>query len=402
MDKKAKLPQAISSELSQKFTVQDNALARDVKANPKDRITLEIGDTKQPDQFHPQAKILRWDNEVNASFRYVDPEPGEATIKTEGNVVKYVKPKVEFHAYDLDPAEGLEDGGLEIELLLKEKPDTNRFDFTIQTKGLDFYYQPALTPEEIDEGASRPDDVIGSYAVYHATKGGMNDVAGMEYKVGKAFHIYRPFAHDANGDGIWCDLNVDTETGILNVTIDSTWLEKAIYPVLVDPTFGYTSIGGSTTSVANRYRGAPGTPAEGGDVTTITAYIASSVSSNDKCALYVGSDRSLVSPQSEERNPAGGGAWEDFTVSDAAVTNQSYYVTIWTSGETAIAVDSGASENLNTGLTYTTTWPNPAGATLSINKPSIYATYTADEGGEAPVDGPSFQYRGFWGPRFSG
>lgn len=248
MDRKTQLPQELSPEIAGRFTAVDNTLIQEVKPDPKDRIEVEIGDSKAPETFHPQAKIKRWDNEVNFSARYVDPEPGEATLETEGNVVKYVKPKVEFHAYELDPADGLEDGGLEIELLLKEHPDTNRFDFTLETKGLEFFYQPALTPEEIEEGASRPDDVVGSYAVYHATQGGMNRADGMAYKTGKAFHIYRPFAHDANGDGIWCELNIDTETGILSVTIDEAFLKKAVYPVVVDPTFGYTSVGATTES----------------------------------------------------------------------------------------------------------------------------------------------------------
>ena len=39
------------------------------KNNPKDRVQVEIGDTKDPTTFHPQVKIMRWDNEVNASLR---------------------------------------------------------------------------------------------------------------------------------------------------------------------------------------------------------------------------------------------------------------------------------------------------------------------------------------------
>jgi hypothetical protein len=248
----AKIPNRVSNTISQNYEKRDNTFIQEKKSNPKDRIEVEIGDSKTPDSFLPQVKVMRWDNEVNASFRYVDTELGEAQIRTEGKVIKYVKPKTEFRAYDLDPKEGLEDGGLEIELLLKEKPDTNKFEFTLQTKGLDFFYQPELTQKEIDEGGSRPDDVAGSYAVYHKTKGGMNRADGMEYKAGKAFHIYRPFAYDANGDGIYADLNVDVEAGILTVTVDQKFLDNAVYPVVVDPTFGYTTNGGSSAGIAGR------------------------------------------------------------------------------------------------------------------------------------------------------
>lgn len=396
MDKNKDLPKKLSAELADKFQVENNTLKRDVKENPKDRIELEIGDSKQPD-FKPQAKIMRWDNEVNASFRYVDPEPGDPTIETEGNVVKYVKPKVEFHAYELDPAEGLEDGGLEIELLLKEKPDTNKFDFTIQTKGLDFFYQPALTQQEIDEGASRPDDVVGSYAVYHATKGGMNDVAGMEYKVGKAFHIYRPFAHDANGDGIWCDLNVDTETGILSVTIDQAWLEKAVYPVVVDPTFGYTSIGGSLNNwSANTVFLFQAELTENGDISSLHTYSDDTSGSLDaKGLIYVADGSDYPTDQEAVSSPITintTDTWRDYTVSVSlaagtyylgAVNSASAHQFRWdTAGTLSVYADTTAGN-------YTTPpdpYPSSDIPVFTTRSYSIYATYTAAGGGGTPAD----------------
>lgn len=231
----------LSPEIRQRFRIENNALKRDVKENPKDRITVEIGDSKQPD-FKPQAKIMRWDNEVNFSLRAE--EHPEAEIKTEGRKIRYVTPEYEIHTYELDPGDIGEDGGLEFEWVLPQKPSSNVLRATIQTKELNFFYQPALTQEEIDEGAERPENVVGSYAVYHKTKGGMNRADGMEYKVGKAFHIYRPFAHDANGNGVWCDLQIDEEKEELTVTVPQEFLDDAVYPVVVDPTFGYTSGGG--------------------------------------------------------------------------------------------------------------------------------------------------------------
>lgn len=69
----------------------------------------------------------------------------------------------------------------------------------------------------------------------------------MEYKTGKAFHIYRPKAIDANGVEQWCSL--DIKDGILTVIIPQNFLNKALYPVIVDPTFGYTSAGASSVGV---------------------------------------------------------------------------------------------------------------------------------------------------------
>src|SRR3990167_591565 len=194
---------------------------RVVQDNPKDRIEVEVGDFKSV-EWQPQVKLMRWDNEVNLSVRQV----------SEGTP----------NFYDVEE-------GYEFEVILTEKPATNKVRFTIETKELDFFYQPPLTQQEIDEGAVRPDDVVGSYAVYHATKGGMNDAAGKEYKVGKAFHIYRPFAYDNEGNGVWCDLNI---TGAnLTITIPQAFLDDAVYPVIVDPTFGNTGIGASNFNMGS-------------------------------------------------------------------------------------------------------------------------------------------------------
>jgi len=41
------------------------------KDDPKDRIEIEVGDSKQED-FKPQTKIMRWDNQCNFSIRLID------------------------------------------------------------------------------------------------------------------------------------------------------------------------------------------------------------------------------------------------------------------------------------------------------------------------------------------
>jgi hypothetical protein len=50
------------------YKFQRNTYLAVPKDDWKDRINVEVGDSKQ-DDFHPQVKIMRWDNEVNLSFR---------------------------------------------------------------------------------------------------------------------------------------------------------------------------------------------------------------------------------------------------------------------------------------------------------------------------------------------
>jgi hypothetical protein len=73
----------------------------------------------------------------------------------------------------------------EIEIVLDEKPATNAFRIE-GAEDLDFFYQPELTPEENAEGAFRPENVVGSYAVYHKTKAN-HRVGDINYATEKAY-----------------------------------------------------------------------------------------------------------------------------------------------------------------------------------------------------------------------
>jgi len=69
----------LGKEITDKYTVVSNSFACVSKDDPKDKIQVEIGDTKQVD-FHPQVKLMRWDNEVNFSARLI-PDSLQAAIK---------------------------------------------------------------------------------------------------------------------------------------------------------------------------------------------------------------------------------------------------------------------------------------------------------------------------------
>ena len=144
----------------------------------------------------PEMTLGKWNDEVNIkiSRKGTFSEGNRALFSDK---VKYENAKEEINVYPLDATAEMDEGGFEYEVILKEKPNTNVISMDIETQGLDFFYQPALTQKEIDEGANRPENVIGSYAVYHSTK--KNHIQGQtNYKTGKAFHIFRPEIIDAN------------------------------------------------------------------------------------------------------------------------------------------------------------------------------------------------------------
>jgi len=248
-----------------KYSLEKASLKQIAKDNPKDRIVVKIGD-ENGTEFVPKMKIERWDDEVNFSIQLINNDTDKPDFKTENGKIKWIKNKREVNFYDITTSTEHPEGAYEFEVILKEKSKTNKIEFSLNTKGVDFFYQPPLT-EEFQNGYSeefkkeivvtetqvkdlqgnvlvnRPENVVGSYAVY-ASENKINYVGGKKYKVGKVGHIFRPKIIDSVGTEVWGDLHI--ENGILSATIPQDFLDKAIYPVrhAAGLTFGYTTIGG--------------------------------------------------------------------------------------------------------------------------------------------------------------
>lgn len=362
--------------LDRKYKIVNNSLRQIAKNNPKDLVAVEIGDTKQPD-FYPQVKINRWGddeetNEVNFSVRYKDDDYTKGGLELEGELIKWKKGNREVHMYDKPEASS--EGGYEIELHLKEKPDTNVFDFTIETKGLNFYYQPELTEKEKEEGAHRPENVVGSYAVYHKTKRD-NRVGGKEYKTGKAFHIYRPKVIDADGNETWGELNIDEKKKLLTVTVPQFFLDKAVYPIVVDPTFGYETIGSSYSNLGIGV--SPAILSANGTLQKITAAVDASGDGEDLATAIWGNDRVLIEDGGLEQMNTNGMEWHDFEGFTASLTAGDFRLGIYTDGPEypSIARDETDDDRYwNSGNQNSAPDPVPDWDRTGIF--SIYATYT--------------------------
>jgi len=354
---------------------------------------IEIGDSKQKD-FKPQLKIMKWDNEVNFSIRAEEAEG--ATVETVGNIIKYITPDYEVHQYE-KPEAG-EDGGFEFEWVLNKKPKSNILSTTIQSKELNFFYQPELTQEEINEGAERPDNVVGSYAVYHKTKKN-NLVGGKSYKTGKAFHIYRPEAVDAGGNKAWCDLHIDES--ILSVTVPQSFLDKAIYPVVVDPTFGYTSVGGSNqVCTGNDMYGTDatsGADADGVDLDSMSVYSYTLSNNINMKTLLVNTSEIIVtngvSPATAVTSTQ---EWVEFIYSTPpTLSGSTGYILCFISDDDGggdsikVKFDSGVSGDGI--IDFSNSYSSPTNPTDSFSNDdlySIYATYTT--GSPASSSNPLF------------
>lgn len=346
---------------------------------------VEVGDL-MVGGFEPQIKLKRWGNECNFSVRLVDATPGKAEVTVDKEKVIWAKGNREARFYA--QGWGVDNGAFEFEVVLLAKPASNVISFTLQSKELAFFYQPPLTQEELDGGTERPDNVDGSYAVYHASRENAhpNQAEADKYKAGKAFHIYRPKLTDAFGDEIWADLNISG--GLMTITVDQAWLDKAVYPVVLDPNFGYETIGGTNPAyIEDDLVGSLFTsPADADTADSITfRTVALTINGNAKGVLVLHSDLNIVT------NGVGGATAETTTESwntstfgtSPSLSPSTPYVLMWIHDGSSfgfnhrLRYDVGDADQGHIDLTNSYAAPqNPIGAGHTTRKHSIYCTYT--------------------------
>ncbi len=374
---------------------------------------IEIGEERHsPPQ--PYLKLNKWDGEVSMKVNIPQVQGGEKTVSEDN--INWSAPN-----YDADIFPKIDENGVEFNLVLKTNPGTNTFSFPIETQNLDFFYQPPLNEindfrvdhatetDQYDKDGNvighRPEEVVGSYAVYYKNgkTGNYSALGGKNYKTGKAFHIYRPKITDANNNSVWGVLNIDTANNLLTITIDQKFLDNAVYPVVVDPTFGFTVAGATHGAGFAGYAGAQQKSTSGSQAGTVTALHI--FCHNDdvnvhyaKLAMYEDvsgipehliTDNVVVSLSGNEGYPdqaldksnpcstcptitASTPYWFSYTV------DSGYFGVYWDSA--------GASDSVAVETTYAAGNPNPFGTHFDwIYLYSIYADYSAAPTGKTDI-----------------
>lgn len=315
----AKLVPALSDGVRE---IGKDAFHFDIDDSDGRREKVEVGDkfgqTKQP-----LIRLYKWQEECSASLVVPFDSAYEMTVDDVNGVVSYESSKVQVNLYRAEAA-------MEFAYVLLSKPSTNSFRWPFIAKNLRFHYQPVLTRQEIEEElANRPDNVVGSYAVYHMWKGsvGRTEVAD-KFRSGKAFHWYRPIAVDARDNWVWCELSVNQILGVMRVTVPQSFLDTATYPVVIDPTFGYTTVGGSDANRSANSVTASGlaAPADGDGLTdTFHMYSSRTGATNVYVGLYDDSTgpNNLIagSPVGHIAEPTWAEQWKSFAMSGLAVSN---------------------------------------------------------------------------------
>lgn len=331
-----------------------NGTAFEVTLSGGDKV--EIGDRNSID-FRPHIKLNRWDGECFLAIQPAGLSEEEVEYEVEGDKVK-CKYKVkyeddteeEFEAefYPLEPTTVIAKdkdgndveftqndlGGFEFEIVLKKKPKTNKIVLDIETQGLKFSPQPY----QRREGVICPENVKGSISAYHTTKTNMHRTKAdaEKYKCGKALHIYRPKITDAVGKWVWGDLTLDEQSNTLTITINQTWLDDAIYPVNIDPNFGYEDKGASSYETWE-FCGTRATAPATGTVTSISMYLKVK-SGGTNCDVNFGyyENGDVVADHvahGTKENPGNIDDWKTIAVS-GAITQDAIY---WIIGQQEIA-----------------------------------------------------------------
>jgi hypothetical protein len=201
---------------------EKKAMKKFVKTGTKYEVDLSDEDTPvrvkvggEIPKFVPNVNMSKWHDECWLNMNHPDVVGPE--------IEKFENERVELVVGNNTHRYSLVGGTMVYEIVFAQRPVLSRVQFNLNfPDGLMFWYQPPLTQEEIDEGAERPENVVGSYAVYWKKRNN-------QYKTGKFCHIFRPRLIDIWGEWTWAEVEVKGK--VLIFKMDSNWLDSAHYPV---------------------------------------------------------------------------------------------------------------------------------------------------------------------------
>jgi hypothetical protein len=166
---------------------------------------------------NPSWGLNRWQD---GGLRFVPPDDEGFTLRGDKKRLVY-KGQRRSHRFTI-----LGDTAFEYDCILEREPEVNVISLRMEgAEYYDFFRQPDFIKDPL---------LAGSYAVYKKE-------TLLGEGTGKLCHIHRPEIIDAKGRRCWGDLSVSGNE--LRITIPEWFLSEAVYPVVVDPTIGTTTVG---------------------------------------------------------------------------------------------------------------------------------------------------------------
>lgn len=330
----------------------------------------------ETDKFRPTVYMAKWSDE--AWLKLTIPLNVTNEVESVNNdIISFTFANNTFRFYTKP------DESLEYEIVLsKRPPGQSSWTFNIDfPSGIEFLYQRPLAntnPDgstwEIDSAGGRcerPANVSGSYAVYY-------NKSWNQYKTGKFCHIFRPELTDADGIKTWAILSIDLINKTLTITVDSAWLKDARYPVVIDPTIGYETVGGSNAGYADFIMGtAYAAPASGGTLTSIHVACASAVQVW-RALIYNNSDVLVDKTAEHDVLVAGVFESENVLLGGSITASATYKLGIWLKDTNYYYDDTGPSFLQSIAYSQAGNPPDPlVPSTWGDRRISIHADYEA-------------------------
>lgn len=234
-------------------------------------IDVQIGD--EGEGFKPTIILNKW-NENALNLWIPDDLIKSKTPSIKDKTLKLKDSEREFYFKT-------EGDYLKFGLIFTTRPEVSKWEFRLEGwQFYDWFFQDTLendfkngvdvvpgdTLEKYLEQRKRPEEVVGSYALYH--KYDTWDKSG----TGKFGHFYRPKFIDADGKTAWAILHI--ENGIYSVEMPEDFRASAKLPIMTNDTFGYDAIGGTTVAMQTPriYASGQGSPASDGTVVSLDYY----------------------------------------------------------------------------------------------------------------------------------
>ena len=336
--------------------------------------------------FRPTIALKRW-GEVGAELRV--PTAKNITPAFDGSRLTWRDGDIAARYYILPDGDGDEDDAFEFEFILFAPPAVPTLDVELDLSRLDLFFQPPLTRSERERGNIRPARVVNSFAAYHAAKSPLHTLAGAadKYRAGKAFHIYRPEAIDAAGNRRWCGYLLVGST--LKIVLDTAWLATAAYPVVVDPTIGYSTLGASLDGTNNYMLANNQTAPQAGDANPGTAFVGGQCGSGTTICMfgaYVGGgaapDGKALLATSGQITITTTLGFRSAAITWTGITATDYWLSINQQTGASTAYDAGL-DVFFAGRTHANDMPStwPANEGSASYKISMYVDYAASGGG---------------------
>lgn len=350
---------------------------------------VRIGD-KVGSAYSPSANLSRWNGEAWLKLDY-PLFPDFAYI--EDNKAIFETDKVSILYYLLDETT------FEFEIILKETPPSDVLTIPFSSHNLKAYYQPPLSEDEYPKGYVvnathvlnekgelvdyRPLHIVSSFAFYHKSK------SNNEYTTGKAFHLYRPLCIDGTGQEWLAEYDPDISEQTLTIILPAPFLASPFFPKTIDPTFGKTDVGGSTSDWITGYiRGSRDTLSEAGTVTQIECYVTQLNAGDLKLGIY-DDDSPHDKHYGDETGvtiPAGSN-WVAKSGLSESLSSDTYFLYFRSNATQRYYWDTGSSGDFDYygWIGYGTAWPSTITPTGTVNNViSIFATYTPAGDTESP------------------